>query len=225
MKTFWFYGDSYTGGFGVTPEYAYYHLYEGDLPKKSWPELVSEYFNVECVNRGIAGSDNNNILDNILNDIPFFSETDMVFISLTFPVRFPLYNHSQGRITFCTNNVFTQKRKKAEKYLDVFFKSEKEKEILLDYIYTFVTPYTSSWRAYYLNRFNSIKKILDKKNIRTYIWSSEQEFNENNHHIIRECTSSVDDDHWSFLGHKQFADKVLQNIEQKKDYNIKKEFI
>ena len=225
MKTFWFYGDSYTGGFGVRPAYAYYHLYKGDLPKKSWPELVSEYFNAEDVNRGVDGSDNNNILDNILTDLPFFNENDMVFISLTFPVRFPLYNHSQGRITFASNNVFTEKREHEEKYLDVFFNSDKEKHLMLDYINTFIVPYNSAWSAYYLNRFHLIQKILKDKKIQTYIWSSEQEFNENNHQTIKECISRVDDDHWSFLGHKQFADKVVQNIEQKKYYHIKKEFI
>lgn len=225
MKTFWFYGDSYTGGFGVTPEYAYYHLYEGDLPKKSWPELVSEYFNVECVNRGYNGCDNSYILDSILSDFPSFSTTDMVFISLTFPVRFPLYNHQQGRITFASNNVFTEEREQDKKYLDVFFKSENEKEILLDYIDTFVTPYTAAWRAYYLNRFISIKKILVKKNIRTYIWSSEQEYYKSNFQKIKECVPKVEDDHWSFLGHKQFAKKVIQDIKQKNDYHIKKEFI
>lgn len=72
------FGCSYTYGHGlkdcVTPD-----LGHGPVPSLlSWPKLLADKLNLECINEGVPGASNKQIWHKIMNYA--FSKTDLVFI-------------------------------------------------------------------------------------------------------------------------------------------------
>jgi L-rhamnose mutarotase len=92
MANLWTFGDSFTAGHGCkyqentnfsdNDNNVYHNMYKDyiDLNKKIWPELLSEFLNLELINLGKNGSSNEWIADNIITNIKNISKNDIVIL-------------------------------------------------------------------------------------------------------------------------------------------------
>jgi len=93
MGKLWTFGDSFTAGHGCKYESSgtfstqnmdnyYFRTYKDyiDETKKIWPEIVSEYFNLELINVSKNGLSNEWIADTILSNIKNISTNDIVIL-------------------------------------------------------------------------------------------------------------------------------------------------
>ena len=78
------FGCSYTFGHGLSDCWANNDV--GPNPSKlSWPSLLADHMNVECINNSRPGSSNKRIWHTVLNTS--FKHDDVVFIQWSYPAR------------------------------------------------------------------------------------------------------------------------------------------
>jgi hypothetical protein len=93
MDKLWCFGDSFTAGHGCKYESSgtfstqnmdnyYFRTYKDyiDETKKIWPEIVSEYFNLELINVSKNGMSNESIVDASLNNLINIKVGDIVIL-------------------------------------------------------------------------------------------------------------------------------------------------
>ena len=96
MSKLWTFGDSFTFGHGCRPivddvqNSTYSKIFSDyiDLAKPIWPEIVSETFNLDLINKGANGITNDRIFDHILKHITEFQSGDCVIIQMSTSSRF-----------------------------------------------------------------------------------------------------------------------------------------
>jgi hypothetical protein len=93
MPKLWTFGDSFTAGHGCAFELSgtfvntnienyYTKTYKNyiDVNKKIWPQLVSDFFNLDLNNFGINGLSNESIADSVLSNIINLDKDDIVIL-------------------------------------------------------------------------------------------------------------------------------------------------
>jgi len=228
----WFFGDSFTHGDGCLNHYIYHHKYkksiDGIYEKKIWVEYVAEYLDFPFENYSISGNSNPFIINQLINNMTKFKKGDIVFISMTFPERTILYNKKYSKIfpassDLILSNHYTDYGKPKKKFNNIFFKN-KDKLInaFINYLVELRLPSINVWNSYYTNQFINFKNYFDNLGIRVYIWSSYDEFKYKRYENIKECTNgNINDIHWSFKGHFDFANDVISDLNENKFNKLK----
>lgn len=193
-RTLWVFGDSHTAGHGCTPEFEYYQKYykEGD---KTWPEHLSEYLNVNLINKGKNGGSNDFILDIIMDSFNDIKEGDIVVIGKTYSHRFDVPQNDELIPIFWDWEVFAPKPIKSKF-------TEEEIEIIVNFMYHFMgSPlYDKRWDK----RYEWIKGIIEGKGCKVVVWDVTNELSRVET-IFGVTKGKVDDYHMSFKGHKDFS--------------------
>lgn len=109
MATLWLFGDSNTALYThTTIENAYmkeYSEYLGHLPEHFSLKL-GKSLNMNVINRGVGGIDNNHIFETIIEEIDNFKKGDIILVGWTDPVRYRIVdNNKQGFVFVLPNNV------------------------------------------------------------------------------------------------------------------------
>ena len=89
MNNLWTFGDSFTAGWGCTPEFEYYKKYykEGD---KIWAELLANETELKLLNISKNGVSNDYIIDSIILNWKKIKKNDFVIIGKTLSHRFDI---------------------------------------------------------------------------------------------------------------------------------------
>jgi hypothetical protein len=215
MKNSWFFGDSFTYGFGCLPTYEFYEKYPLERDK-IWTTMVSEHLNTKEKNFGIGGNSNPYIIKQILENLPKFKKGDYVFIGSTFPYRivYPDRNNDKINTLIFDMVLFDKPDSDSEKnYLDKFIPDLDERKIILDFISSSVFNDEKTWDSYYKVQYNGIVSLLNKIGINAYLW--------NRHHMSKHesitsfTNSHIIDNHWSWNGHKTFFNYIIDKVENK----------
>jgi hypothetical protein len=196
MSKLWTFGDSFTAGNGQLPGEAYtsYKKSEEDI---IWPLIVSQRLEIELVNRGMGLFSNDKILDSIITAYDFIEGGDLVIIGKTFPFRVDIPNKTDDELLTVAPNHFTAIQ---NRYSKVEIKNINETLVLFD---------SEMIRRRQDLRFNFLKQLINQR-ANCIIWSSGlfDKFE-----TIRQATDHfLDDSHWSYKGHRDFADFVLNEI-------------
>ena len=200
MNNLWLFGDSFTAGHGCTSGWEYYEKYhnEGD---SLWGEIMAKELNLNLHNIGQNGSSNDKIIDEIINNWESIKKDDVVIIGVSYHHRYDVPKKDD------LISIFWDWGKLSPKDNYEFY-SEEEKETILNFQYYFSGSVLYKERQY--KRINFLKDRLSERNVKVIIWNVEIDIK--GIHTIREATKKeIKDGHFSFLGHKQFAKKMLSN--------------
>ena len=218
----WFFGDSFTYGHGCLPGDEYYEHTIKNI-QATWTTLVANELKLKEINKGIPGNSTPYIIKQIIDNLINFNTDDTLIISDTHSTRTILYNRRIKEIQpVATEIIHCQDLNKNSKhFLESYFSTKEEKRIYVEYLYNFIYREESSWNSYYENQLNSLLLHLNKLGIDTYfwshkIWTPKIRFNT----IAQETKGKIKDGHWSWQGHKDFAEYLLKRID-KKDYTFK----
>jgi hypothetical protein len=210
----WCFGDSFTFGHGCKPGEPYYDDYES-IRGNIWSHILSKKLNLIDTNLGITGNSSEFILQQIILNLSEFTKNDIVIISDTLPLRNVMYNGNLNKITTMTTDweLKTHDDKKYSHIPSPFYRDNDEKHTLLNYIYSFLLPYKTQWSKYYRNQFDSLLKYLNNNGISTYFWSHTLWASGHRFERISNSTNGkILDDHFSWDGHKQFSNYLLERI-------------
>jgi hypothetical protein len=219
MNKLWCFGDSFTAGQGCRSGDEYFKLYP-NKGQKIWTTLLAEKLSLEEINLGIPGNSNPYILKQIIENLKQITDKDIVILSDTLPFRSVLYNQAEKNISPITTDIaiWPEDNPNGDLYIKNFFNHKKDKMVLIDYLHTFKLPYHETWTEYYLNQFLDIQSHLLKLNTQVYFWSHKIWKRPSRFEIITNATNrKVIDGHWSWKGHKDFSNYLLERI-NKQEY-------
>jgi hypothetical protein len=203
MGTLWAFGDSFTFGLGCRPDGPlpeYYHNYKTESDD-IWTDLLGKMVNMEVKNFGKSGASNDFIIDSVIDNWDNIKENDFVFIGITYHDRFdvPLKD------TLVSIFYDWDKVPQIETY-------EKEKiETLINFQYYFSN--NQLYKLRHLKRFDFLDKSLKEKKINSFLWDVYfYVYSTRFEKIIHATNGKIEDYHFSFKGHKDFADLLYKKL-------------
>ena len=190
MSKLWTFGDSFTAGNGtlVNEPYTKYRKSEEDV---IWPLILSKKLEMPVVNKGMGLFSNDKILDTIIANYHSIQRGDFVIIGKTFPFRIDIPNKTDDELLTVSPNHLNSIQ---NRYSKVEVENINEMLVLFD---------SEAIRQRQDFRFNFLKQLIIQR-ATCIVWSSKlfDKFE-----TIRQATDNfIEDSHWSYKGHKDFAD-------------------
>ena len=211
MKTLHTFGDSFTFGHGCVDnctfkEYYVYKKKDDDI----WPNHLAKKLGMNVINYGKSGFCNEQIFDSIVINFDSIKEDDVVIIGKTYHNRLSVPTQSEW-VSALSDNEITEEFRKPK--LRKFFSNE-EIETLINFQYYFSIKKLYEKRNN--DRFNFFKKILinNTKVKDCIIWDMPKLY-DSFESINIATNGEFFDYHFSFNGHRQFAE-YIDNIINKK---------
>jgi len=195
-NTIWFFGDSYINGWLCKPGDIYYEL-SNDVDKRIISDIVSDYFNMIPVNLAEYGFSNDGIIYTITENLKNFNKNDIVCIFDTFSARsYFVAEYDSYYLTWPKNT-----------YIILNDKNH------VNDIYNVRNLYTDKLINFYTDIYKNINLYLNSIGIQSYYFPSDDNFYlKNNFNRINEDIKTIDDGHWSFYGHRQAVEWVINII-------------
>ena len=196
MSKLWTFGDSFTAGNGTLPneQYTEYKRSEEDV---IWPLVLSKKLQIPLINKGMVLFSNDKIIDAVIANYHSIQRGDLVIIGKTFPFRTDIPNKTDDELlTIAPNHLNSIQNR----YSKVEIENINEMLVLFD---------SEAIRQRQDFRFNFLKQLITQR-ATCIIWSSKlfDKFE-----TIREATDHyIDDSHWSYRGHKDFADFMFDEV-------------
>lgn len=216
-NTLWTFGDSMTFGHGCN-ELCVSETKQEYLPYKKkgddiWSNHLGKLLNYNVKNLGKNGASNDYILDSIIDNFDEIGNGDVVIINMTLHGRIevPIGNNTLNVLSTYENAIKIIEEGKSEE--------EKEKiEAVINFQYYFSNH--QFYKERHRKRFKFIEdRITREKKLRFfYIWSLEDDDK-----IYRSFTTikddtngKINDTHFSFNGHLNFAHYLYSLMDSKK---------
>jgi len=198
MNSIWCFGDSFTAGHGCTPEFEYCQNYKKDKDNL-WCNHLGNLLNMNVINNGKNGCSNDIIFDLMLENFNNIKPNDIVIIGKTFSYRYDIPSLNIKNEWVPAHDVIYHK----EKY------NEEQYQTILNFSYHFAKD--KKYKNRQNNRINFLISLLNEKNIKTLLWSVEEDILF--YDRIRDATNGkIDDAHLSFKGHLQFYQWIYQKL-------------
>jgi hypothetical protein len=188
MSRLWVFGDSFTAGNGclLNEDYTKYKISNEDLV---WPEIVASKLNFKLINIGMGAYSNDKIIDSIIENYNLINNDDLVIIGSTFYNRFDIPNND-SLLTISPTNLPTNQE------LLLHFVSIMDSDLL---------------KERHKLRINFLKQQIIEKGAKCLVWEVETEWAK--YENIKSATDDeIKDLHWSYRGHKDFANYILNII-------------
>lgn len=208
MNKLFTFGDSFT--FNKTHENDEYSILYRKLNDFYWPEIIASKLNLELVNFGYGSLSNDRIIDSILENHHLITENDVVIIGKTFYHRFDIPNNEN--INSSMYKRFTTITPMAYDLLIRLGFSKEEAEHII-YFLNLVNDQSFIDRTNF--RYEFIEKFLYSKKINncifwevTDLWTSFED-------IKTATNNKINDNHWSYKGHEDFANHLMVNFIKK----------
>jgi hypothetical protein len=189
-NTIWTFGDSFTHGNGCLVNEVYPSQYKKSDEDKIWPEIVADKLNFQLKNMGAGLFSNDKIIDSIIENYKYINKNDLVIIGNTFYSRFDI-PYERKLITLSPVNL-----------------PEGNNKLLNDIILIMDDELLKNRQ---LKRILFIKSLLEEKDVKCITWEVEKEWND--YETIAIATNNeIFDHHWSYKGHLDFSNYILNKI-------------
>lgn len=211
------FGDSMTFGHGCNglcvsetkEEYLQYKKEGDDI----WTNHLSRFLNYDVINLGKNGASNDYIFDTILDNFENIKENDIVIINMT------LHGRIEVPIGDEIMNVLSSYENALKIIRDNMGEENDEKiETILNFQYHFSNH--QFYKERHRKRFKFIKDRLkeDKKVRFIYLWSLEDDdaIYRSFQTIKDDTRGKINDTHFSFKGHLDFAHYLYSTMDTKK---------
>ena len=197
MNNLILFGDSFTSD--VIIEYANMYKNHEDY---HLGEIIASKLNLNLINLGVGSFSNDRILDKIIENHHIIKEEDIVIIGKTFYNRFDIPNKDIN-LGFTTVTPLSY-----EPLLKFGFTSEEAKSIIL-----FLTVIDDKNFVNRANlRYKFIEDFLYLKKIKNCIFWEVEDLWKTFEDIKTATNNKINDNHWSYKGHKDFANYLLNII-------------
>jgi hypothetical protein len=198
MNKLFTFGCSFTAGNGCLIDESYTNQYKSKDTDLIWNTIIANEIGYELVNYGMGGYSNDKIFDTILEVYNSINQNDYVIIEMSFHHRYDIPNKLD-------NSLITIAPNPSNLLVNEYSKSEIEH---ISYVSTLME--SNLFKKRNVNRFNFLQKLLlqNKKVKNCLIWDVEENIN-NFEKIVDATGGEINDHHWSFEGHRNFAKHLL----------------
>tara|TARA_B100000212_G_scaffold339968_1_gene319469 strand:+ start:3368 stop:4036 length:669 start_codon:yes stop_codon:yes gene_type:complete len=218
VNSFWFFGCSFTSGHGLCWDW---------LPSKEWrhdkklyqqigdeyadaiyPKLLANHFKLEYKNFSCSGNSNQTILVKLANYLHLMNEGDKVWVNTTWPVRLPV---PHPRLDMMVETMVSKGIDDWGEMIPTGIWGDDLEQLIEVYMTSVLGKNPTAVYNHYANALADIVLHLNKRNIKSYIWSAPDRAHY--YEKIHEWRSDVDDGHLSPNGHKQLYLDVIKEFE------------
>lgn len=203
MNNLFVFGCSFTYGSGCLPGEPYVLKYKKNENDLIWPEIIAKELNLKLYNFGEAGKSNGRIIDNIIENFELIQKDDFVIIQKTFPYRFEVAYRRKN----LQEHLFTITPQTYNLLLDEGYSKEETKALQMMSVINDNTAFHKKTTKL----FDFIKKSILNKGTRMCIIWDWMEY-EDRYQIIQQADKTINDAHWSYEGHKMFAEEMINFI-------------
>jgi len=162
MKKVWIFGDSTSYGHGLRPGFEYFDNYKSNI-KVRWTEIISNYFEGECVNFARGGASNEDIRFRLTYNLSNIKSDDIVIIQTTYPTRFDVFtNDGEYKTVHLAISEFNDFKDRI---------TDEQTKTLKKYLQNFIIDNEISYETRDNIYFEALKKELDLRGITTILWS------------------------------------------------------
>jgi len=192
MSTLWTFGDSFTAGNGCLFNDEYTSKYKKSEKDKIWNDIIASEFSLKLKNLGLGLYSNDKIIDSVIKSYNLINQNDIVIIGITFYNRFDIpYNNEL--ITLSPTNL-PDDNNELLKEIIIFMDSDLLKQRQLARIFF-------------------LKNLLEQKGVKCLIWEVETQWIKYQN-IKNDSCGEINDLHWSYNGHKEFATYIIEQIKK-----------
>jgi len=203
MNNLFVFGCSFTQGSGCLTGEPYNLKHKKSEDDLIWPEIIANKLELKLYNFGEAGKSNNMIIDNIVKNFDLIQKDDFVIIQKTFPHRFEVASKNEN----LQEHLFTITPRSYDELLKQGYSNEESNALcMVSIINDNLAFYKKTTRL-----FDFIKKSIINKGARICIIWDWMEY-ENKYERIQQADVTINDGHWSYKGHKMFAEEIISNI-------------
>jgi hypothetical protein len=229
MNTIWTFGDSFTFGYACNElcttqkrlEYLPYKKEDDDI----WPNLLGKLLNYNVKNFGKNGASNDYIFNTLIDNFNNINEGDIVLINMTFHGRIEVPVEDEILNIFfndrANNNIINRELIKKSLLpivedgsidtVDEIYKT------IVNFQYYFMNnPY---YKKKNIKKFEFLQeRLLNEKKIKfCYIWGLEENKDILNgfERIHQHTSNKINDEHFSFNGHREFSKFIYSLITNK----------
>lgn len=229
-NTLWAFGDSFTVGSGCIPlegtKY-YYEYPERRVERGLFVERLADHFNLNLQNLALAGSSNQMIIDDIIDNAAKFKKGDRVIVGMSDSARLETFVsrgapevslypppgvtdlEEQGWSRFPLTHYIASTD---IKYWAPFTKQQAN--LIQKYIVEVVLP-CATYKEYHSIQ-QTIKLLKALKIESGYVWNASQWRMYDT--IFKDTNGKIEDYHFSWKGHEDFANKVIKEWGKSKFY-------
>lgn len=201
------FGCSFTHGNGCLSDEVYTTKYKKSEDDLIWPEYIAKKLNLKLFNFGLGAVGNDYIMDKVMKNFDLIDEGDVVVIQKTFSHRFDIcYKNNENIYEWETITPASESVLKQKGY-------SKNDIVSLTNTLTMIDSELHDER--WIERFTFFKKVIDSyKKVKACIfWDLESGYHIK-YETILEVDNTINDRHWSYKGHKAFAEEILQKIKE-----------
>ena len=205
MNNLFTFGCSFTKGSGCLEGEPYTLKYKKNEDDLIWPEIVAKELNLKLYNFGDDGKSNGRIVDNIIERFDEISEGDIVILQKTFPHRF----EAALRRDTLHHSLFTITPRTYDLLLHEGYSKEEANALTMVSVINDNIAFSKKTERL----FNFIKKsILNKGVYKCIIWDWMDYHENGGYEIIQQVDKAISDCHWSYKGHRMFAEEIINTI-------------
>jgi hypothetical protein len=198
MSRLWTFGDSFTAGNGCLENEMFTANYKRDQNDLIWPKIVSNKLSLELKNIGTGLFSNDKIVDSMVEYYHLVKAKDVVIIGSTFYSRFDV-PYNDKLITLSPTNL-----------------PDNDSSFLNELI---VVMDSNLLKQRHINRIKFFSDIFRQKGATCTTWEVETQWMQ--YESIKDASNeTIYDLHWSFNGHKNFANYILNKLNYEKTKHI-----
>lgn len=183
MKSCWFFGDSFVYGYGCRPT---------SRLNRIMSEIVSRRFARKEMNLAKYGYSNDNIIFSIITNLSKMKKGDYVII----------FDTHSGRSPFVSDKLDYYKDWPENSYFNTFSEN-------IEMLYSVRAVNVDKLLPYYQTLYQNLVLHLNSIGIKSYYFPSNDNWWQE--HFF-DTNTPEDGGHWSFKGHKQVAELIVNTI-------------
>lgn len=203
-NTCWFFGDSFTQGHNCHKGDEYYEKTYKD-GCKIWTTIVSEKLNCKEVNTAEGGMSNMAIITQIITNMSKMKKDDYAIITNTLVHRVLAFKDN-GDFINIINDI-----------KNGYVRGSSKHECVIDYIFYEIFPHSEYYAKWYLSLYEGLIEELKLRKVKTIFWPADLWYpiRDCKFHKIIDDVPSIKDSHFSWRGHEQFSQYILNEINGK----------
>ena len=203
MNNLFVFGCSFTRGSGCLPGEPYVLKYKQNENDLIWPEILAKELNLKLYNFGEPGKSNSRIVDNIIEKFDLIKSGDVVILQQTFIHRFDIAHRRET----LQEHLFSINPHSHDLLLYEGYSEEESNALLMVSLINDNIAFSKKTQRL----FNFIKKSILNKGANVCIVWDWMKY-EHKYEIIQQVDKTINDAHWSYKGHRMFAEEIINNI-------------
>jgi len=207
LNKLWVFGDSFDYGYELTDENHEYYKKFKTPEGKHYTEHIAHKYNLKIENLSVPGYGSSNILYLLSKGLPHIKEDDYVILHTSDSNRLTGFEPVNGGHSFQLAALSIWYSKSDEEIMN--FINTSYLQTFSKFMVDCIDPFHHYFEEFYYQIFFNVLTSIKCKKKFGYTTEEWNKYETINQHTLGE----INDNHWSYNGHREFADRIISTWE------------